>query len=230
MTDTTGSVVKDEAEIGGGLSPKQARKLRMKSMAPEERSYLRRNAFAEKIWVVCRTAILCGISFVVLYPLIYMVSCAFRERQDMSDPTVMWIPRHFTLDIIRETIDAMDLWKTLRDTLVLNIGCSFVQVISCAVTGYGKFRGSRLLFGIVILMILVPTQIIAIPLYTLFRNFGIKGLFEINLINTPWTMYLPALTGNGIRSGLMILIFRQFFRGLYRRLRSLHDLRQGNDP
>lgn len=222
MTDTTGSVVKDEAEIGGGLSPKQARKLRMKSMTPEEKSYLRRNAFAEKIWVVCRTAILCGISFVVLYPLIYMVSCAFRERQDMSDPTVMWIPRHFTLDIIRETIDAMDLWKTLRDTLVLNIGCSLVQVISCAVTGYGfarfKFRGSRLLFGIVILMILVPTQIIAIPLYTLFRNFGIKGLFEINLINTPWTMYLPALTGNGIRSGLMILIFRQFFRGLPKEL------------
>ena len=31
-------------------------------------------------------------------------------------------------------------------------------------------------------------------------------------------MYLPAATGNGIRSGLMILIFRQFFRGMPKEL------------
>ena len=49
-------------------------------------------------------------------------------------------------------------------------------------------------------------------------NFGIKGLFTVNLIDSMLTMYLPALTGNGIRSGLMILIFRQFFSGLPKEL------------
>ena len=151
-----------------------------------------------------------------------MVSCTFRERSDMSDPTVMWIPRHYTFNIIRETIKAMDFWNTLKNTLLLNIGCSFVQVFSCAVTGYGfarfKFKGKGILFGIVIMMILVPTQVISLPLYTQFRYFGIKGLFSINLIDSMATMYLPAITANGIRSGLMILIFRQFFKGLPREL------------
>jgi multiple sugar transport system permease protein len=140
----------------------------------------------------------------------------------MTDPTVMWIPRHFTLNIIKETMTAMDFWNTLKTTLVLNIGCSLVQVASCALTGYGfarfKFRFKGLLFGIVIMMILVPPQVIALPLYTQFRYFGIRGLFTVNLIDTMWTMYLPAITGNGIRSGLMILIFRQFFRGLPKEL------------
>lgn len=204
------------------ISPKQAKKQRMKSMTAEERSYLRRKALLEHIAPVFRFLILFGLGFVILYPLIYMVSCTFRERADMNDPTVMWIPRHYTLDVLRDTMDAMDFWETLKNTLVLNIGCSLVQVVSCAITGYGfarfRFKGRELLFGVVILMILVPTQIIAIPLYSQFRYFGIRGVFSINLIDTMWTMYLPAITGNGIRSGLMILIFRQFFRGLPKEL------------
>lgn len=176
----------------------------------------------ERVWGFFRFVILAGVGFIVMYPLIYMVSCAFRERIDMNDPTVMWVPRHYTLDIIKETWRAMEMGKTLRTTLFLNIGCSLVQVISCAVTGYGfarfSFRGKKLLFGIVIMMILVPPQLISLPLYTQFRFFGIKGIFTVNLIDSMLTMYLPAMTANGIRSGLMILIFRQFFRGLPREL------------
>lgn len=205
-----------------GMSRKEMRKKHIENMSAEERAYLRRKSVKDKVWPFFRFVILVGLSFVILYPLIYMISCAFRERGDMSDPTVMWIPRHYTLDIIKETIDAMDFWETLKNTVLLNVGCSLVQVISCAITGYGfarfKFKGKKLLFGIVILMILVPTQVIALPLYTQFRYFGIKGLFSVNLIDSRLTMYLPAMTANGIRAGLMILIFRQFFKGLPREL------------
>lgn len=198
------------------LSSKQRRKLHMQGLSREERGYLRRRAAAEKVWPIFRFVILFGLSFIILYPLIYMVSCAFRERNDMSDPTVMWIPRHYTIDVIKETMRAMNFWETMKTTLLLNIGCALVQVVSCSVTGYGfarfDFKGKKLLFGIVIMMILVPMQVIALPLYTQFRFF--LGSDKINLIDTMWVMYLPALTGNGIRSGLMILIFRQFFRGL----------------
>ncbi|MCC8136267.1 MAG: carbohydrate ABC transporter permease [Ruminococcus sp.] len=221
MADSNTAAV-EEKPIGKGMSKKQAKKIRMQSMTKAEISYLRRKSLVEKVWPIFRFIILFGLSFVILYPLIYMVSCAFRDRSDMSDPTVMWVPRHYTLTIIKETIQAMDFWNTLKNTLILNIGCAFVQVLSCAVTGYGfarfNFKGKGLLFGIVIMMILVPTQVISLPLYTQFRYFGIKGLFSINLIDTMWTMYLPAITANGIRSGLMILIFRQFFRGLPREL------------
>lgn len=176
----------------------------------------------ERVWGFVRFVILSGLGFIVLYPLIYMVSCAFRKSVDMNDPTVMWLPRHYTFDIIKETWSAMDMGRTLGTTLLLNIGCALVQVMSCALTGYGfarfSFRGKKLLFSVVIMMILVPPQVISLPLYTQFRFFGIKGLFSVNLIDSMLTMYLPAMTANGIRSGLMILIFRQFFRGLPREL------------
>jgi multiple sugar transport system permease protein len=41
---------------------------------------------------------------------------------------------------------------------------------------------------------------------------------KTKLIDTAWTMYLPALFANGIRAGLFIFIFHQFFRGLPKEL------------
>ncbi|MBR6107802.1 MAG: carbohydrate ABC transporter permease [Oscillospiraceae bacterium] len=207
------------------MSKKEAMRIRMKSMSKKEIAYLRRKRIFEKTWPVFRFLILFGLAFVILTPLLFMLSYGFRERQDMNDPTVIWIPRHLTFKIMKQTINAMKLNAGFMDnnplvnTLFLNIGCSICQVVTCAVTGYGfarfKFKGRNLLFGIVILMILVPTQIISIPLYMTFRNF-LFGNF--NLIDNSLVMYLPALMANGIRAGLMIFIFRQFFRGLPKEL------------
>ena len=206
------------------ITPKMERRVedrvRKASMSKEERMYLRNKSIMEKVWPVFRFLILFGLCFVILYPLIFMVSCAFRLQTDMNDPTVMWIPRNLTLSVIKETAQAMNFGTTLKNTLFLNVGCSLVQVLTCSITGYGfarfKFKGKNILFGLVILMILVPQQIINIPQYMQFRYF--MGSKTINLINTYWTMYLPAFMCNGIRAGLMILIFRQFFKGLPKEL------------
>lgn len=215
--------VHEEHEVGDGMSKKEAMKIRMQHMNKQEIAYLRRKQLIEKAWPVFRFLILFGLGFVILTPLMFMISYGFRDNIDMTDPTIIWIPRHPTLRIMKQTINAMGLTQSknnpLINTLVLNIGCSICQVITCAITGYGfarfKFKGRNLLFGIVILMILVPTQIISIPLYSTFRNF----LFgHVNLIDNMLVMYLPALTANGIRAGLMIFIFRQFFRGLPKEL------------
>ncbi len=215
--------VHETHEIGSGMTPKEAMRIRRQRMNKAEIAAMRRKQLSGKIWKLFRFLILFGLGFVILTPLLFMVSYGFRESGDMNDPTIIWIPRHPTLTVMKQTIGAMGLTRSsnnpLLNTLLLNIGCSLCQVVSCAITGYGfarfRFKGRELLFGIVILMILVPTQIISIPLYVTFRYF----LFgTVNLIDNPLVMYLPAMTANGIRAGLMIFIFRQFFRGLPKEL------------
>lgn len=203
-------------------------KKRLESLTPEEQKYLKRKRAFETVWPIFRGLIVFGLCFVILYPLIFMVSAAFRPRADMNDPTILWIPKNYTLSNIRDAIRAMDFWNTLGNTLVLNIGCSIVQVVTCALTGYGfarfKFKGKNILFFVVIMMILVPSQIILIPQYMFFRYFNPFGIYHaitgnyINLINTAVTMYFPAFTANGIRAGLFIFLFRQSFRGLPKEL------------
>ena len=203
-------------------------KKRLESLTPEEQKYLKRKRVFDAVWPIARGLIVFGLCFIIIYPLIFMVSAAFRPRAEMNDPKIMWIPKHFILSNITDAWKAMDFGNTLVNTLVLNIGCSILQVLTCALTGYGfarfKFKGKNILFFIVILMILVPSQIILIPQYMFFRYFNPLGIYHaitgnyINFINSGVTMYFPALTANGIRAGLFIFLFRQSFRGLPKEL------------
>ncbi len=194
--------------------------------------YIFGRRIADKVWPIFRFLILFGLSFVILYPMLFMVSCAFRPQEEMNDPSVMWIPKTFTVSNIKDIWDAMHYPNILWNTLSVNIVCSLLQVVTCAITGYGfarfKFKGKSLLFGIVILQIIVPIQIILIPQYVQFRYFDIFGLiaaifpksfpYGLNLTDSAWALYLQAFFVNGIRSGLFVLLFRQFFRGLPKEL------------
>ena len=147
---------------------------------------------------------------------------------DMHDPSISWIPKTVRWENFREVWQAVDYPNLLWNTIKLNVVASVLQVYSCAVTGYGfarfSFRGKKILFAFVMLQIIVPPQIIIIPQYSLFRNFDPFGLLSaftgdaVNLLNTNATMYIPAFFANGIRGGLFIYLFRQFFRGMPKEL------------
>ena len=200
-----------------------------KYLTPEQISYNRRRRAIGMVWPFFRFLILFGLCFVILYPLIFMLSTAFRPNEQMNDPSVVWIPKSFTLDNIKDVWGVMKFEDTLVNTVILNLVASVLQVITCSITGYGfarfKFKGKGILFGIVVLMIIVPPQITTIPLYLQYAYFKPEWLAKLftlgkstSLINRGWTMYLPALFANGLRAGLFIFIFRQFFRGLPKEL------------
>ena len=209
-----------------------------KYFTPEQIRYNRNKRIIGAVWPIFRFLILFGLGFVIMYPLLFMVSTAFRPNAEMNDPSIVWIPKSFTLDNLKQTATVMkfDIFSgfaakdnTVINTIYLNVISSVLQVLTCSITGYGfarfKFKGRNVLFAIVLLMIIVPPQITTIPLYlqfAYFKLFGIIPLYsggeQLSLINSGLTMYLPALFANGIKAGLFIYIFRQFFRGLPKEL------------
>ena len=44
--------IKDDKEVGNGMSKRQAKKIRMASMNKQEIAYLRKKAIIEKVWPV----------------------------------------------------------------------------------------------------------------------------------------------------------------------------------
>jgi len=190
--------------------------------------YILGRRVSEKVWPVFRFLILFGLAFVILYPMLYMISCAVRPQSEMSDPSILWIPKTFTLDNLIETWNAIDYPKLVWDTVSVNVVCSLIQVLTCSIAGYGfarfKFKGKGLMFAIVLMQIIVPTQVILIPQFMQFRYFDPFGLISLisgealNLADSPWALYLQAFFCNGIRAGLFIFLFRQFFRGLPKEL------------
>jgi len=180
-----------------------------------------------------RAIFIVSMCFVILYPILYMISMAFRTVDDIFDPTVIWIPKTVTFDNFLKVFEMMDYFPKLVSTVQVSLIATVINVMMCAFAGYGfarfRFKFKGLLFGFVLFTIIVPPQSIAIPMYLGYKNFDFLGIGTVigwitgtpvtaNLLNSDMVFYVPALLGAGIKSGLFIYIFRQFFRNLPREL------------
>ena len=161
-----------------------------------------------------RALFLMGVGFVMLYPILFMLSNSFKSVSDALDPTVVWIPSGTDMFNFKMAFKLLGYKDALKNTLVLVMPCVIIQVITCLFVSYGfarfEFRFKGLLFGLLVFSLIVPVQSYIIPLYV--------NMKTMHLLDTYWQFYIMALLGTGIRSGLYIYIFRQYFRGLPKEL------------
>lgn len=181
---------------------------------------------------VFRFMLLFGMCFVLLYPILYMLSMAFRPTSEIYDPSVVWVPKSLTMFNITEAMRYMKYPTVLKNSVLINVLSSLLQAMTCAFAGYGfarfQFPGKKLGFAVVIFTIVIPSQLTIIPLSQNLNRFDLFGLsyigllfgqdWTIRLVDTPFSFYVPALFAAGIKAGLIIFIFRQFFRGLPKEL------------
>lgn len=171
---------------------------------------------------IVRTLFIIGLSYLFLFPLLYMVVTTFQSPTTASDPSVVWVPKVLSLDGILGGWEYLQFSESATLTAIITIFGTAASIVSCALVGYGfarfNFPLKNLIFVLVILTIIVPPQTIIMSSYLNYWFFdfgGILSLFgvQINLLNTAWVFVLPAIFATGIRNGLYIFIFRQFFLG-----------------
>ena len=154
--------------------------------------HLTPQAVTSLLWKLVRAVILLGLCYIILYPFFIKVVNAFKTYSDFIDPTVRF--------------------------LLISVALGALQTLVCAVVGYGfarfQFKGRNLCFFLVIFSLIVPSQTILLPLYLKFKAF--LGVFK--LIGTAWPLVILSMTGLGIKNGLYIFMFRQFFRNMPKEL------------
>jgi multiple sugar transport system permease protein len=186
------------------------------------------------LWSICRHILLIGISFIILYPIMFMVSNAFKPVEQYYDPSVIWIPKSLTLDNFKIVLLVIDFAKVLKNTALISLLPALIQTCVCMYVAYGlarfQFKGRNLIVALVILTIIVPQQTISTSLYASYRHMDLFGIITWlskltggaikvpNLIGTPWVTILPSMLAVGFKGGLYIFIFLQFFSGLPKEL------------
>lgn len=171
-----------------------------------------------------RFVIILGVCYVIMGPVFGIIANSFFSNKDAYNPMVYLIPQNPTLERYQMSIQILDYVPTMLRSLLYSFSLMLMQILTCSMVGYGfarfKFPLKGLLFGCVVVMIVIPTHTIMLPLYMTFRNFDPFGLVSAitgksaNLMGTPYPMYIMTILGCGLRSGLYIYIFNQFFRGL----------------
>lgn len=182
---------------------------------------------------ILRYTFFLSFSFVLLYPFLYMFVRSIMGFLDTYDITVVWIPKSIYFGNYANAIKVFDFWKSLMNTIVYELVSAFLEVCSCAVAAYGlsryKFVGKKILSVLMILNILVPSMMLITTSYVNFSNFDFLGIFSIlskitgkkivlNLIDTPAVFYLPSILGVGLKGGLFVYIYSQFFKSFPKEL------------
>lgn len=177
---------------------------------------------------ILRTVLIIGLSFVILFPIFEQFTFALRDPIDINDPLVKYIPKTFSVINFQIAGTILDYWRSLFNNVKVSTISTICQVLSTALAGYAfarlKFKGSNILFWVIMLTLIVPPQTVALSRTIYFSNFDIFGIIKALTGSTTGLVikgegkdivfYIMSITGQGIRSALFIFIFRQFFRGI----------------
>ena len=197
--------------------------------------FLSMNFLTKTVWWIFRLVLLLGISYVIILPFITKIASSFMSMEDFADVTVKLIPRYPSLDIYRRIIFEHGYLTALFNTTLLSVSCALIQMFVCCMIGYGlakyKFKGSQIIFALVIFTMVVPHDTLRLSMFMEFRYFDLFGIlsllggevFEgfkilpissITLTNTFAPLYILSVAGLAFKNGLYIFMMRQFFRGV----------------
>lgn len=169
-----------------------------------------RNAKTGSRW---RSTLASGLAFGVLLvlaiiwlvPLAWAVDTALKPESETIAIPVSWISSNFTLDAFRQVLDAGNILRWYFNSALTSVIITVVVVLLASLAAYAfsrvPFRGRGVLFWVVLAGIMIPPQILIVPLFTEMNTFG--------FINTYQGIILPQ-----IASPIAVFIFKQFFDGL----------------
>ena len=172
--------------------------------------YISKHRWYKAIFRTAFYLLLINLAFVFMYPFIDMIVTSFKSHEDLLDITVKWLPNKLMFENYKIALNALSYKSYFINSLIVTTLATIGHTIACSFTGYGfaryKFPGRDILFGVVIFSIIVPVQVLIFPLYMQYSKLG--------WLNTYLPLTVPTFLGFGLRGGLFIFLFRQFFMGL----------------
>jgi multiple sugar transport system permease protein len=152
------------------------------------------------------TALLCGLAIAFAFPFVWMFTAGFKADAAIFNPFPLlpdgFDPRHYRSLLSGEWIPYKR--QFLNSLFIAGMQTVLATAFSCA-AGYVfakfDFRFRRTLFVLAVFTVLIPRQVMVLPLFT--------WMHDLKLLDTPWAVILP-----GTATGIGLL----WFTAIYHRL------------
>jgi len=137
---------------------------------------------------------------IVLYPLIYIVSCSFSSGDALMSGKVRLLPVKFTFDSYAAVFKYDSIWTGYRNSIVYTVVGTAISILLTLFAAYplsrDDFRGRKLFTALFLFTMMFSGGLI--PTYILIKNLG--------LTDTIWAVVLPSSI-----SAYNMIVARTFF-------------------
>lgn len=154
-------------------------------------------------------AFLLAFAFIMFYPVLWLISSSLKSMQEIVANPSSILPSRITFD------NWINGWKGfggvtfgtfMLNSLFISSASTVFQVIFSALVAYGfarnRFRGKNVLFTMMILTMLLPSQVLLVPQFIMFSSLGLRN------------SYLPLLLPTMFGLPFFIFMIMQFIKGI----------------
>ena len=140
-----------------------------------------------------------------LLPFAWALDTALKPEAETTIVPIRWWSAHFNLDAFGKVLATGTLPRWYLNSVIISGVITVVTVVIASLIAFAfsqiLFRGRWLLFWLVMAGIMVPGQILIVPLFTMMN--------DLNFVDTYWGVILPQLA-----SPIAVFVFKQFFDGM----------------
>lgn len=149
--------------------------------------------------------ILVAVMIMINLPFLWMVITSFKTEKEVFSWPIKFYPTLFSFENYEGAFSLMPLTRLLLNTLFVAGSVTVLQLILNSLAAYGlsrfKFKGRDVIFIILIGTLMIPREVIIIPLYIIINSMG--------LVDTYQSQIFPFAS-----SAFGIFLLRQFFLGI----------------
>jgi multiple sugar transport system permease protein len=163
---------------------------------------------------IIQAATLLFLLIVGLGPLLWMVKSSITPTQDtLRTPMALW-PNGFDLSLFATAWTRTHIDRYLLNTVWIAFGSWVVQIVVATTAGYAlsvlKPRFHRLISGLVLATLFVPSIVLLVPLYLTVVKVPFLGF---SMVDSFWAVWLPAGA-----SAFNVVVIKRFFDSLPREI------------
>ncbi|HEY3260881.1 MAG TPA: carbohydrate ABC transporter permease [Pseudonocardiaceae bacterium] len=137
---------------------------------------------------VSRVAVLATMAILVLVPIVWTFLSSFKTSSELAERPPSLLPDSFGLDNYTTALASFNFAIYLRNSVIVVVGATLLTLAINSMAAYAlakyNFRGRDVLFMLTLATIMIPLQVILIPVYQVTAQLG--------LVNTLWGMIIPA--------------------------------------
>jgi multiple sugar transport system permease protein len=114
---------------------------------------------------------------VMLFPFFWMISSSLKNNVEAFATPPTLLPKSPTLENYRHVFQALDMPRLFLNSIAVSVSVVLLQLATSALAGFAfarlNFRGKNALFLIYLATMMIPFQVIIVPLFLEMRQFGL---------------------------------------------------------
>ena len=180
---------------------------------------MKKKKWTKGIWLVCMG----GVSFIMILPIVMMISTSFKTTGEINSAVFHFLPGTFDFNNYKEALYTGNWSVYFRNSLVITITSIAFSLLFNSIAGYAfarlQFRGSKILFTLLLVGLMMPPQVTMLPTFLIMAKFPLAGGNNLMGFGGSGLMItLPGIIIPLVSGSFGIFLCKQFYENFPRSL------------